>query len=86
MLLFSMFAAAVVVLPFVIFPFYHFANVLVDKHLAVRMLNDQWPEGKPDDFELVFSHGRCYDRHGKRVRRWRELGYKPAGPYAIKME
>ena len=83
-MLFSLLAAAITLLPLAAFPLYAYMRLGADKALAVRMLNDGYPN-KPDDYVIVCSHGKWYDRHGKRVRNRRELGYQSSGLYAFKL-
>lgn len=84
-MLFSILAAAVTLLPLAVFPLYAYMRQGADKAIAVKILNNNYPEGKPDDYAIVCSHGKWFDRYGKRVRNRRELGYQSSGLYAFKL-
>jgi hypothetical protein len=85
-MLFSLLAAAATLLPLAVFPLYVYLRMGADKALAVRLLNENYPVGKPDDYAIVCSHGRWYDRNGKHVRDRHELGYQSwSGLYAFKL-
>ena len=85
-MLFSLLAAAVTLLPLAVLPLYAYLRMGADKASAVRLLNNEYPNGKPDDYMIVCSRGRWYDKSGKRVRNRRELGYQSwSGLYAFKL-